>query len=461
VLTKSRGSVSAAEESVTEVRPLQSWWPGAFRVALYLTAVSAPLVIAVLVKPRTDDPFLHELGLSFALIGFTIIALQFLLSARLSWIERPFGLDMMFGFHRAMAVVAALLLVAHPFLIASNQKSWRLLLSFQLHWYVLLGKAALFLLLANVLLSLLQRRLRLPFESWRVLHDIAGVALLVCAFVHGWFVHVDMARPAMKGVWIVLGATALAAFTWHRMIRPRLQSRSYTVVAVRQQAQRVWTLEMKPPKGARAAAYLPGQFHFLTLRRGRGLPVEEHPFTISSSPTEGGLLLSTIKESGDFTATVGKTTAGDRVTVVGPYGRFSYLLHPEQKDLVFIAGGIGITPFRSMLVHMRDTGGDQSVLLMWANNTEHDIVFREEIESIAAGDRPRLKIVLVLSQSDESSHHERGHITAEMIRRHAGKRLAAKSYYVCGPPPMMRATFLALDDLLVPRERVYFERFSL
>jgi predicted ferric reductase len=446
---------------VTEVRPLRTWWPGAFRVALYVAAVTAPLVIAVLVKPRTDDPFLHELGLSFALIGFAIIAMQFLLSARLGWIEWPFGLDMMFGFHRAMAVVAALLLVTHPFLIASNQKTWRLLLSFNLHWYVLLGKAALFLLLANVLLSLLQRRTRLPFEGWRVGHDIAGVALLAFGFIHGWFVHVDMARPVMQGVWIVLGATALAAFAWHRMIRPRLRSRSYTVAAVRRPAQRVWTLDMKPPEGAPAPVYLPGQFHFLTLHRGAGLPVEEHPFTISSSPTEAGMLASTIKESGDFTATVGKTAVGDRVTVVGPYGRFSYLLHPEQKDLVFIAGGIGITPFRSMLVHMRDTGVDRTVLLMWANNTERDIAFREEIEAIAAGERPRLKIVLVLSQPGEGWAHERGHITAEMIRRHAGRNLAAKSYYVCGPPQMMRATFVALEDLLVPADRIYFERFAL
>lgn len=446
---------------MTAARRVGTWWAGATRVALYATALGAPLVVAILVKPRTDDPFLHELGLSFALIGFAILAMQFLLSARLTWIERPFGLDMMFGFHRSMAVVAALLLLAHPFLIASDQKTWRLLVSFHLHWYVLLGKAALLLLLANVLVSLLRRRMRLRFERWRTAHDVAGLALLSCAFLHGWFVQVDLTHPVMQGVWITFGATALVTFSWHRMIRPRRRNCSHTVGAVRQQARRVWTVELTPPAGAAAPVYLPGQFHFLTFHRGRGLPVEEHPFTISSSPSERGLLASTIKESGDFTATVGKTAVGDHVTVVGPYGRFSYVLHPEQKDLVFIAAGIGITPFRSMLVHMRDTGADRTVLLMWANRTERDIVFGEEIEAIATGEHPRLKVVYVLSRPAEDWRHERGHIDAEMIRRYAGTNMIAKSYYVCGPPQMMRATFRALEDLLVPAHRVHFERFSL
>ncbi|HIE26514.1 TPA: hypothetical protein EYP66_04440 [Candidatus Poribacteria bacterium] len=67
---------------------------------------------------------------------------------------------------------------------------------------------------------------------------------------------------------------------------------------------------------------LPGQFHFIKLYREGGLPVEEHPFTISSSPTEKGFVSSTIKESGDFTATIGQTKPGDTASVQGPYGRF-------------------------------------------------------------------------------------------------------------------------------------------
>ena len=77
--------------------------------------------------------------------------------------------------------------------------------------------------------------------------------------------------------------------------------------------------------------------------------------------------------------------------VHAPFGRFSYLVHPEAKDLVFIAGGIGITPLMSNLRHMHDTGADRRVLLLYSNKSEADIVFKEELDGMAGGEKPNCK----------------------------------------------------------------------
>ena len=160
---------------------------------------------------------------------------------------------------------------------------------------------------------------------------------------------------------------AVLLFGYHRFIRPwQLGRHPYRITEVRQETPQVWTLKFAPPPGEHRFDFLPGQFQFVTLKRGRGLPVEEHHFTISSSPTEPAFHASTIKASGDFTATIGQTRVGDPAMIHAPFGRFSYVLKPQAQDLVFIAAGIGITPLMSNLRHLRDTQADRRVFLLYA-----------------------------------------------------------------------------------------------
>jgi len=270
-----------------------------------------------------------------------------------------------------------------------------------------------------------------------------------------------MRLDALKVVWIALFAAGAAAYVWHRLVRPLLLKReAYTVTDVRQETKDVWTVTLKPPAGVNLYDYLPGQFHFLTLRRDPILPVEEHHWAISSSPTELGIVSSTIKESGDFTATIGKTKPGDTALVLAPFGRFSYLLHPDERDFVFIAAGIGITPLMSMLRHMRDTQGDVSVLLLYGNRCEQDIVFRDELAEMERGDRPRLKVVHVLSKAGGQWQSEKGRIEHDTIRRHCVDELAAKAFYVCAPEAMTKNVITCLKAHGVKDSRIHFEFFS-
>ncbi len=436
------------------------WW-GALLLLVYTALILLPLAVAALSRPLTDHGFIYELGRSFGLIGLALLALQFLLSARLHWVERPFGLDLLFGYHKAMAVLAIALIALHPVLLVLGGAGWGLLARLDLSWRIWLGKFALLLLLIQVFASIFRPQLRLGFERWRLLHNQATV-IFGLAFIHARYTGGDFQEQAMRTLWWVMLGIAALSYGYHKLIRPSLlRRRAYRVAEVKQETHNVWTLRLQPPPGRPPFTYRPGQFHFLTLWRGqRGLPVEEHPFTISSSPAQDSFA-STIKESGDFTATIGHTRPGDLVSLQGPYGRFTYTLHPDHTHLVFIAGGIGITPFISMLRHMRDTQADIDILLIYANRTEADIVFRSELDQIAAGGHPRLKVTHVLSHADGQWKGETGYVDRGTIERVVTDDLPRRMYYVCGPPPMMTQVISALKNLGIPSHRIAYERFSL
>jgi predicted ferric reductase len=361
-----------------------------------------------------------------------------------------------------MAVLAGALLLLHPFLLAWGGQKWQLVSSFDLPWYLWVGRLTFLLLLANAFMSIFRDRLGVKFETWRLGHDISGPLILAGAFVHSWYTGGDLAESVpLRLWWLAIFALAAGLFAYHRLVRPRLlEQHPYRVIEVTPEANGVWTLRFAPPEGSRRFDFQPGQWQFVTLLRGRGLPEEEHHFTISSSPAQKDFHASTIKELGDFTGTIGQTKPGDLAVVHAPFGIFSHVRWPEVRDLVYIAGGIGITPFMSNLRHMRDTKADKRVLLLYANRREEDIVFRAELSEMEAGPSPDLAVVHVLSRPAADWPGEKGRLDQEKLRRLCGERLNRAMFYVAGPPGMLEAVISALRDLGVPESRVSVEFFA-
>jgi predicted ferric reductase len=432
------------------------------RLLLYAAIVLLPLIPLALVRPPSHHSFTYTIGKDLALVGFTILAMQFVLSARLKWIERPFGLNVLFQFHKAMAILASLMLISHPVLIVFGCGDWSLIFGPQVKWDIWLGRIGFLILLVHVLLASFRFIINLNYETWRFVHNLGAVLILLLGFFHSWNAGGDFSIVSMKVLWAGLLFVAGASYLWHRVIRTILLRRHpYKVTNVREEAAGVWTIELTPPKGLRRFDYLPGQFHFITFQRAPNLPVEEHHWTISSSPTATGVLCSTIKESGDFTASIGKTKPGDTALVDGPFGRFSYALHPAERALVFIAGGIGITPLMSMLRHIRDTRAERTVTLLYASTSESDIVFRDELAEMERAGVAQLKVVHVLNKPANEWKGERGRLDEEKIKRCAGPELAQRAFYVCEPPELMDQTIQTLRKARVPAARIHFERFNL
>jgi len=190
---------------------------------------------------------------------------------------------------------------------------------------------------------------------------------------------------------------------------------------------------------------------------------EPHPFTISAAP-EDSLLRMTIKKEGAFTSAIPDLKPGTPVKVMGPLGVFCKAVD-SQPEIVMIAGGVGITPFLSVLRHFRNSKADNKVLLFWSNKTLSDVFCQDELRGMTRD--IALTVVHCLSREDDvqgyfdagtpREHYEKGRLSAEILKRYGVRRDAA--FYLCGPPPMMEATLKELATLGVDPAAVEEERF--
>jgi ferredoxin-NADP reductase len=168
----------------------------------------------------------------------------------------------------------------------------------------------------------------------------------------------------------------------------------------------------------------------------------------------------TIKESGDFTSTIGRIKPGDLVAVHGPFGRFSHVFHPNGDDLVFVAAGIGITPLMSMLRYMRDRRDPRRVLLVYANRGASDIVFRSELEQIESSGFPALKTIHILSRPPGDWVGRTGRLDTASLGSLCGG-FAGKAFFICCPPIMASGLIRGLKNAGVGPERIHTDYFGL
>jgi predicted ferric reductase len=251
----------------------------------YPVAAVSPLAIFTALRPTTDHSQMVEVGVASAIVGFTLLALQFALAARLSWVEGPFGLDVLMRFHRAMALVAVALVCAHPLLVATG-KGWGLLTRWRVHWYLWAGRLGFLVLLLHVGSSLLRRTLPFARETWLQWHNALAFTILGLGFAHSLAMGDDLRSGVGRITWAGLLAIAVGAWLYSRMLRPLLMRTGwgghlYRVVAVEPEAPQVWTIALEPV--GKRFGYAPGQFQFIRIRS-RLIGGSEHPFTIASSP---------------------------------------------------------------------------------------------------------------------------------------------------------------------------------
>ncbi len=432
-----------------------------YLILLYLLIVLSPLLLVLSSGPETSHGPVYEAGKAFALAGFAILAMQFLLSSRAKWMDRPFGLPLVLRFHRGMAILGGTLLVMHPFLLAGDGAGAGLLISGAVPWHIWLARAALAAVLLQVALSVFRKGLRLKFERWRLAHNILAVSILVAAFTHGIVSsgH-DLRLEPMRILWFTLLFLALAFYVRRRFLVPfALRRQPWRVVDSHRETRSIWTLTFVPPEGQPRFGFFPGQFQFITLHRNRGLPEEEHHFTIASGPEIEGSVSSSIQERGDYTARIGETRIGDTASIEAPFGRFSYLLHPEDRDIVFIAGDIGITPVISMLRHMRDTMYPHHVILIYASHSVRDIAFRGELAKMEASAIPNFRVVHVLADPDPDWRGERGMVDPALLSRYVDER-DSRAFYVSGLPSLVDAVYRHLRRMGVPAGNIRSEVFD-
>ncbi|MFP4380487.1 MAG: ferric reductase-like transmembrane domain-containing protein [Candidatus Sumerlaeia bacterium] len=397
---------------------------------------------------------LHSIGKALAMMAIAIFLINPILSARLKIFDKFISYDRLIFYHILFATIGLVFVSFHPLLVGIEKVG----LPTADNWPVQLGFLALLIAWIMVSVSLFRFFLGLPYGAWLWLHRI-GASFVMLAVVHAWFWGGDFNGIAAKIYLIALLAALIVVSIYKKGVKPiQLKNNALAVGNVRPLNSKIFEIEIPAPEENRFE-YLPGQFAFLTLKRSKA-PVEEHPFTISSTPTRPDSLIFTIKNSGDYTSTIGKTREGDRAIIDGPFGHFSHLVKGKDKEpLLFIAGGIGITPLLSMMRYIADNESQRSILLIWANRSRHDIVLEEELTEMAH-QNPNMRIVHVLSD-DPDWDGEKGFVDRDFLKRVLDKSDKKRRVFLCGPPPMMKMTYKALKKNGFSSRKIHTEEFSI
>ena len=242
---------------------------------------------------------------------------------------------------------------------------------------------------------------------------------------------------------------------------------SLTISKVEKENEDTTTISFSGPDMERFKNRKPGQYASIRIFKD-GEWSAPHPFTLSSAPGEDSLRM-TIKKSGAFTSTIPDIQPGTPIQCNGPFGQFCKDID-ASKEIVMIAGGVGITPFLSVLRHFKETGADNEITLFWANKTPQDAFAAQELEELTK--TLKLHVVHAYSRVAPGDQqpapvfdddrpgkisHEYGRLNRGVFERH--NTSANASFYLCGPLEMQQTVLSELSQSGVDPSTVDKEAF--
>ena len=420
-------------------------------VALLGTVVLGSVILWVVARPG-GQPSGRYLGEFLGAEAVLLFSCALVLATLLRGVERAFGgLDRVAQWHRRTAVAAVVLLVAHPSFAGSTPMPDASVLGLRLGDVAALGLLALAVWsLAPSLRAAKRSRLvrylaRISHERWLTGHRLTGL-LVAAAVVHGLLVDpVLRVSVPLKAGYLIVGGLGIAAYVYRELFaRFVVPVYDYTVADVQRPDEATVDVFLRP--AGRPLSFEPGQFIFLAFGGVDGW--QRHPFSVASAPTQR-LLEVSVKAVGDYTRDLhDKLKPGTPAKAAGPFGGFNY--RGGGRHQIWIAGGIGVTPFMSW-IRALDDGFDRDVAFFYTVAREPEALYRDEIAAAAAA-HPTLHPQVVDSGRD-------GYLTAEQAASGISGE-ADVSVYMCGPPAMMTALSKGFRKLGIPAGRIHWEQFN-
>ena len=199
-----------------------------------------------------------------------------------------------------------------------------------------------------------------------------------------------------------------------------------------------------------------GQFFFVTIKIG-GAERTKH-FSFSNSPTEKGYIEFTKKLTGsDYSKALDRLKPGDWSRLKMPLGSFIY--EGDAGKIAFLAGGIGITPVRSICRYAVDTGSGADIAVLYGSRSAGYIIFKEDFDRMQ-NEFSGLRVSYLVSEPDNDWHGRTGRIDANVIKEEIPD-YAERKFYICGPPVMVEAMNKMLaEELFLPRDMIVIEKFT-
>lgn len=434
-------------------------------VILVVFLAIIPLFIWYFMMPisyRFSSPgaIFQSLGQITGLLGMALLSINFILAARFKYLDKLFnGLNIVYIKHHIIGAISFCLILFHPvfliiqYLLISLRASFDFILAFQ-NWPILLGEVAL---LVMVILMVITFYFKLKYQNWKNSHKFFGVVLLLSG-LHMFFVPSDFSNNnAMKYYMLVLFILGAYSYFYRTIFGIYKKGElKYKLEEVRKVNES--TVELRLSALSEKLKFLPGQFIFLRFEtsvqiKNNDILSESHPFSIISSPLDEDLLLG-IKIFGDYTSMVYLLKPGAICRIEGPFGAFSYL-KADSKRQIWVAGGVGITPFLSMARHL-------SLENISTNKYEIDLYYSVKNASEAAFSSDLVKISNENKNFKFYQHfsEENGHITASFISKNS-QNIDNAEIFLCGSSNFMKSLREQFIKLGFVNNKIYSEEFSL
>jgi len=316
--------------------------------------------------PKTDivplDRVRHIVA-GLALNGFFI---NFLLASRNKIIEGWFnGLDKLYVYHKYIAITSLVLVLIHAAI------SDQLKIDQSIRITTVLGGLGLFLFVVLAGITLFDKRLK--YEEWRISHRLMLIAYTVALFHVSVSSKYDLFNLSPLSIWVV--TTSLVGYLSGLYVIFFYQNAQFTHKGKVTKVTRLspiiveWEITLDKPMD-----FVKGQFIFIKVFQ-KGMEKAPHPFSLSGG--DGKKIYLTTKNSGDFTKQIYESLElNTRVSIDGPYGHMDF--SKGKKDQVWVAGGIGITPF---IAYLRNNQIDQSVEMFYSYRGDAGGVYKDFLEN--------------------------------------------------------------------------------
>jgi len=450
-------------------RRTPAWWPDAIGS---LTWASILITAALWVQHRGLQSLsgglgsgLTSLGRLSGLISADLMLIQVLLMARVPMIERSYGQDVLARRHRLVGFASFNLLMVHLLLItvgygiSSHKNPIKQFIEFVLDYPgMLLAFAATMLIVLVTVTSIKVARKKLRYESWHLLHLYAylGVGLSI---PHEVWTGTEFAssRIATLYWWTLYAAAAGSVLIW-RVGIPLWRSMRHglTVQRVVEEGPGIVSVHVGGRNLHRMRAGA-GQFFTWRFMDGPGW-TRGNPYSLSAAPQDDSLRI-TVKDLGDGSSRLAELKPGAKVLVEGPFGKLHAGVRTRRR-VTLLASGIGITPMRALMEEVEHRPGE--LTLIYRASTESELVFRHEIDAIAARTGARVYYVLGrrVPGRDTWLPQAAAHLTDSQALRELVPDVEQSDVYICGADGWMDAAREAALGAGVPEEHIHLERFT-
>lgn len=381
------------------------------------------------------------LGQISGLVGMTLFSINLILAARIKFLENLFkGLNEEYKKHHQIGGISFILMMVHPVFLLFSRMTVSLEYARGL---ILPGNdfnidLGIISLLFSMSLLIITFYTKLPYQIWRLTHKFMGLVFIIAVF-HSFLIPSTISQSSPLWIFmIIVVSIGILSYLYRTVFFRFLVKRyKYTISKVKKLTSRVIeiTLTSSEPKSIH---YDPGQFIFVSFKSDK-VSDEIHPFSISSADTKDITIIS--KVEGDYTEKLMNIEAGSEAIVEGAFGRFSNAYYPNPRQ-IWIAGGIGITPFIGMAEGLKKN-----------NNYKVDLYYC--LKDVSE------KLGIPVSTVNIKAFYSKtmGHITGKYISENSPDFETAE-FFICGPLVLMKSLREQLNKLGIKNSKIHTEEFA-